>query len=201
MLAVRIFQCIVILALEQVMAKDFEKLGYIMEYDILDAQWFLLRQRRNRVWATMDLNSGQNSIGYKTNMKNTVRSLASDVLFPFSSCFDESLPPDKLNSLQQKKLNEAIEMHELEHCSGNAFCDGGTSSSRKAEAAVGVCTCIRPTHSIFSQKLRRFVRPCEMWTGQGLFKEDFANPEAVERLWENDKNTQDMAGWIDGTSG
>ena len=170
-----------------------------MEHDIIDAQSYLLRQRRNRVWATMDLNSGQCAETYAENMKATMRNLASDVHFPFSLCFDESLPHEIPSERIQAKLEEAIQMDQLDQCSGNMFVDKGTSSGRKAEAASGVLTCIRPTHGIYSQKLKRFVIPSEMFQAQGMWRDDFANEDAIDKLWANSRYTQDLAGKADKT--
>ena len=131
-------------------------------------------------------------------MKNTVRSLASDRLFPFEQCFEEGLPQQQLRSeLQQKKLQTVIEDAELTDGSSNVFMDCSTSKSRNPEAATHVLTCVRPSHQIYSNQLQRFVLPREMWTNQGMWKNDFPNPSAVDDFWKSDTDTQDMAGqWV-----
>ena len=181
-------------ASEQVMKKDFGDLGYIMEHQIADAQWYLLRQRRNRVWATFDINSGQSAETYGADMTRTMKSMASDVQFPFSSCFDETIEPESPRDGTRAKLEEAIRLDEMDQCSGNVFLDGSTSKGRRPESAVGICACVRPTHAIYSQKLQRYVRPSEMFGVQGLWRDDFENPDEIDRMSEHDKHTQDLAG-------
>lgn len=171
------------------------ELGYIFEFDKLDAQWFSLRQRRNRIWATCDLNSGQCPDEYAERMHETVRSMASDRLFDFSKCFDESLEKQLLQTdLQVDKLQKAVEKAEINDGTNNVFIDCSTSSTRDVESAVNVLPCVRPSHPIYSQRLGRFIRPSEMWVSQGMWRDDFPCPSAVDEFWKSDTDTQDMAG-------
>ena len=68
----------------QVMEEDMAQPGYIMEYTKVDTQRFLLRQRRNRVYATADVSTGQCQQDYAAKMRATLASLESDMTCPSS---------------------------------------------------------------------------------------------------------------------
>ena len=185
-----------IIFLIQDMQKDFATRGYVVEWDKLDAQWFLLRQRRNRVWATCDVNAGQCADEYAKNMKSTVRSMASDVLFPLESCFDTTIEADQLSRAHLGKVKSAMEKDQLDHSSGQVFVDPATSSNRSTESACNVCTCIRPSHNIYSVSMKRWVRVNELWNCQGLWRNDFPNPSAVDDMLQWEKEARDLVGKV-----
>ena len=165
----------------QVMTKDLGELGYVVEHSKIDAQDYLLPQRRNRVYALADINAGQCSQSFAQKMKATMESMASDVLLPFDSVFDTTLPHQQLEGRQYDKLQEALEKACLQANCQNVFVDTSTSSTRECESATNVLTCVRPTHKIYSHQLQRFVTIQEMWAAQGLFKCNFENQEAVSK--------------------
>ena len=178
------------------MKRDLAELGYVFEWTKVDAQNYLLPQRRNRVYATGDVNSGQNAADYQRHMRETMEMMSSDALIPFELVFDEPLPRQPVHAGRvNDKLQEALEDACLKAQSQNIFIDASTSNSRAAEYNVNALTCVRPTHGIFSQKLQRFVTVSEMWTAQGMFKGKFANPAAVDSiLEENSSLAQCLAG-------
>lgn len=178
------------------MAKDLEELGYVMEHALVDTQNYLLRQRRNRVYATADVSNGQSAAPYGEKMEETMQALgSSDALISFEQIFDMSLPKKPLSSdRQHQKLQQALEAACLKAQSNNIFIDNSTSNSRMAEYAVDVLTCVRPTHAIYSQKLARFVTVKEMWACQGLFESSFENPSAVHDMLARPAEAQDLAG-------
>ena len=178
----------------QVMTKDLGELGYVVEHSKIDAQDYLLPQRRNRVYALADINAGQCSQSFAQKMKATMESMASDVLLPFDSVFDTTLPHQQLEGRQYDKLQEALEKACLQANCQNVFVDTSTSSTRECESATNVLTCVRPTHKIYSHQLQRFVTIQEMWAAQGLFKCNFENQEAVQSMWEQASKAQDLAG-------
>ena len=178
----------------QVMTKDLGELGYVVEHSKIDAQDYLLPQRRNRVYALADINAGQCSQSFAQKMKATMESMASDVLLPFDSVFDTTLPHQQLEGRQYDKLQEALEKACLQANCQNVFLDTSTSSARECESATNVLTCVRPTHKIYSNQLQRFVTIQEMWAAQGLFKCNFENQEAVQSMWEQASKAQDLAG-------
>ena len=179
----------------QVMKHDLEALGYVLEYGKINTQDYLLPQRRNRVYATADVSTGQDGNDYSKRMKDTMEDLASDANISLDQICDLSLPPEWLSTERQNdKLRQALEHACLKSGSQNVFIDGSTSNSREAEYAVGVLTCVRPSHSIFSQKLQRWITVEEMWNAQGLFKVNMANPAAVDKMLASPKDAQDMAG-------
>ena len=115
----------------EVMEKDMLDLGYLMEYQLLDASSFLVRQRRNRVWATLDINNGQDCQEFRAGMKRSVGAMASKFLFPEEVCF-RNLP-------QTKRFNNATEKSNVEHAHAvavkmgdeNIFADVTKSASRR----------------------------------------------------------------------
>ena len=178
----------------QALAKDMDDLGYILEWCRVDAQNYLLPQRRNRIYATADISAGQDPEKYASNMSATMRDFASDALLPFETVFDLTLPKQPLSGRTSQKLQEALEHSCLQCNSQNVFIDTSGSKDRKPESAVNCLTCIRPTHKIYSQQLQRHVTVEEMWTAQGLFASNFANPSAVKDMLSNPRDAQDLAG-------
>ena len=175
--------------------EDMCSKGYVWECAKLDARDFLLRQRRGRVYGTADINSGQDQEVYAREMARTLESLKSDVLFPFEDIFDESLPEQPPHLQREKdKVQEAQQIGQMQFGSTNMFTDTSTSAARVAECAPEVVPCIRPTHPIYSQKLKRYVTVRELWTCQGMWAKDFASPEAVEEIWQRPKQAQDLCG-------
>lgn len=175
------------------MEKDMQNLGYTMEYGKVDAQNYLLPQRRNRIYATADVSLGPDAQAYADAMQATMDDLASDALM--NNIFDESLPKSELTTKRQtNKLAEALEAACLREGSENVFMDGATSEGRVAEYAVNVLTCVRPSHQRYSQRLRRWVTVKEMFLAQGLFDANFANPEAVQDVLQRSSAAQGLAG-------
>ena len=182
----------------QVIVEDLRALGYQFEWEKLDAQQFLLRQRRNRIFGTGDIDAGQNYEEYRNNMRDTMESMSSDALLAFESVFDQNLPEEPLEGRTYELLQAALEKACLESNSDNVFIDTSTSESRVNETGVesstDVLTCVRPSHKIYSARLKRFVSPKELWNAQGLFKDNFENPKAVEDMLDKAAKARDLAG-------
>ena len=176
------------------MIRHLKSLGYVFQYSKLDAQTFLLTQRRNRIYGLADLDEGQDVEQFRDGMKATLSSLSSDIRFPCKDVFDQNLPKTTLQGNAGMKVREAVEKYALQSESSNIFVDTATSSQRSTECAVGVTTCIRPSHPIWSVELSRFVSVEEMFTCQGIFKQDFNCPEAIQRILSDPTQAQDLAG-------
>lgn len=176
----------------------------MFEHMIVSAEWFLLRQRRNRCWGVADLVSEKTAEQFADEMKLTVHSMASDTLFEFTKVFDESLPEVELkNKIPQQKLQEAIQATVLQRGgdpeTADVYIDCSTSEKRPAEKAIGISTCVRPTHAVYSNRLKRYLTVAELWLCQGLFPDSFANPHSVTAMLKDRKhrkNAQDLAGRI-----
>ena len=178
----------------QKVAEDMDVLGYVFEWTKVDAQNYLLRQRRNRVYGSADLNSGQDAKSYAEAMEKTMRRMESDVRFPFAEVFDETLPPEKpRNNTAQHNVDLAKQKSQIEQHT-DLYVDASNSKSRGVEAAMDVLPCIKPTHPIYSIRLERYVTVAEMFKAQGLFRDDFDNPEAVDEILRSDKDAQDLVG-------
>ena len=173
-------------------------LGYLMEYQLLDAQSFLLRQRRNRVWATLDVAGGQDCDVFRAGVKRSVEAMASKRLFPAEKCFREDLPQTKkFNATELHNVNHAHDLAQKTKGDPDVFADVSKSVGRR-EVAYGVTTCIRPTHPIYSVKRKRLLTVAELWEQQGLWADDFPNPQAVKQfIDEKPRAAQDLAGLLD----
>lgn len=176
------------------MKRDLKQLGYIFQFSKLDAQNFLLTQRRTRVYGLGDLDEGQDVERFRDDMKATLSSLSSDIRFPCKDVFDQNLPKTTLQGNAAMKVREAVEKYALQSQSNNIFVDTSTSSQRSSECAVGVTTCIRPSHPIWSVELSRFVSVEEMFICQGIFKQDFHFPGAITKTLSDPNKAQDLAG-------
>ena len=127
-------------------------------------------------------------------MRATLLTLSSDIRFPFETVFDQSLPRTTLRGNAQAKVDEAIAKNVLENQSGNLFIDTSTSAQRQAECAIGVATCIRPSHPIWSVQLSRYLTVAEMFRCQGLWECDFQHPQAIRDIMKDPAQAQDLAG-------
>eukprot|EP00435_Cladocopium_sp_Y103_P063665 s286_g25.t1 len=182
----------------QDMQEDFDARGYCFEWCRLDSQEFLLRQRRNRVWATADVSRGQDSAEYGRLMLKTVRSLASEERFPFEETFDMSRPaePNFLKTdLAKGRISIVVgKAKNNGKPDTNLFIDCATSSSWGGESAHEVTPCIRPSHAVWSTKMGRPVHIDEMFLCQGLFESAFPCPAALHSILKQPKQAQDLCG-------
>ena len=179
----------------QVMQSDLDSLGYVLEYGGVDSKNYLLPQRRNRIYATADVGHGQCADEYGKKMKKTMDALASEFRIPVDTILQPDLPQEALTTERQETLlRDAVNRAAYQHHGRHVFIDGSTSTTRAPEFAVDLLTCVRPTHGIYSEKLRRWVTVNEMCAAQGLWDINFANPEAVQAMLANTKDAQDLAG-------
>ena len=173
-------------------------LGYIFHWQKIDAQFYLVRQRRERIWGIADLKSEVDPKDFSNRIKRTLESMASTEHFEYEKCFDHDIPKMKLKSkVPKQKLEQAISKVRLsgdDTDNPDVFIDCSTSMQRAPEFAVGVATCVRPSHQIYSNRLGRYLSVSELWACQGLFKESFANPKAVDDVMANQTQAQDLAG-------
>lgn len=174
-------------------------LGYIFSWQKLDAQSFLLRQRRTRIWGVADLMGDQTQSDFQERMKKTLDSMSGTNLFDYGDAFDLRIPKQRLkNDLQKQKLEEAIAQARLRNSDDSSepdiFIDTSTSKERMVESAEHVATCVRPTHQIYSSYLGRCLTTQELWTCQGLFRSAFPNEKAYDEILKNPVQAQDLAG-------
>ena len=180
----------------QVVERDLAHLGFMFEHQRLDAQRFLLRQRRNRIWGSADLCSDESEAAdYAAKMGATIACLESDLLFPFGDVFDESMPKERLDGDRVlAQLDRAVAKHLAESGTDNVFLDINKSDEQQ-EDAVNVATCIRPSHPIYSHRLGRKLTIEELWKCQGYFADDFPNPIFVKGfLQSKNRMARDLAG-------
>ena len=182
----------------EIVTEDMSELGYVFEYQRVDSQKYLVRQRRNRVWGSANLRNSATQDEYHVAMKTTMDMLASEHHFDFSKCFEEGLPIGiPANKGFELNLVNALQRAELiGQDPSDLFLDCSTSKSRseRPEMAFGVSTCVRPTHKIYTHKYRRCLTPKEHWRCQGLFEGDFAAPDAVKEVLNQITLARDLAG-------
>ena len=76
----------------------------------IDAQSFLLRQRRTRVWGVADFAGDIDQHDFNKRMKNTLDSMAGEELLNYNDVFDTSIPKQRLkNELQQKNCKRLLQ--------------------------------------------------------------------------------------------
>ena len=166
----------------------------MFQWSRMDAQQYLLLQRRNRIYGTADCDHGQCQLSFSGQMLDTLKSLAGNGRFAFSDVFDETLPEEPATGNALANVQQALEKAALQNMSSNIFVDTSTSLNWSCELAEGVSTCVRPTHPIYSVQLKRFLTPGELLRCQGIFKQDFENPMAIDKVLETPKLAQDLAG-------
>ena len=88
-------------AVLQVIQEDLAKMGYTFEHQKLDSRYYLLRQRRNRVWGSAARNVDET---YKENLQATVHAMSSTWQFKYNDVFDSSLE-------QSNELHERVRTH------------------------------------------------------------------------------------------
>lgn len=176
------------------MTDHLKSLGYVFQYSKMDAQSYLLTQRRNRVYGTADIDQGQDAQLFRKRMSETLATMASDLRFPFEEVFDQTLPKTTLSGNAKEKVRQAIDAAAVKNETTNLFVDTSVSAERSSECAPGVTTCIRPSHPIWSVKLSRYLTVSELWRCQGLFKEDFFNQDAIEACLTDPNSAQDLCG-------
>ena len=183
----------------KVVTEDLEQLGYMFSWRKLDAQSFLLRQRRLRVWGVADVMNDPSQESFRERMRKTIDSMSGNDLLEFEKCFDITLPKQRLtNELQRKKLSQSLAKARL-RCgdSGeepNVFMDVSTGKDRDAESAENVSTCVCPSHQVYNSILGRTLCAKELWHCQGLFESAFPNVQAVRELMKNHAQAQGLAG-------
>lgn len=84
-------------------------------FEIIDAQDYLVRQRRNRVWGLIQPKDGDTLQQFRAQWRMSLNETKSHLLFPMEKCFDMSLPTEKLKTereraLLQDALEDALEV-------------------------------------------------------------------------------------------
>ena len=109
--------------------------------------------------------------------------------------WQEGLPAKAFPTKSQSRLEELYKHHEaLRSDWQDLYVDPHSSSSRKLEHAVGVTPCLRPSNSVWSARMKRFLTATEHMRLQGLFPQDFGNPDAVLKLCQQRTLAMDCAG-------
>eukprot|EP00435_Cladocopium_sp_Y103_P036512 s2993_g9.t1 len=156
-------------------------------WTILDSQYYLLPQRRNRVWGLAFLITGQSTAeSVEKRYKQTLMSLRSNFQFPMSKMFlkSEEEPPSN------PRLKKLVEIAKTKYpYSQNVFIDA-SSSLEWQMMGDGVIPCLAPSHDVYSTGLRRYLQAEDVLNAQGLFRSCF-NKEAYAALKEQ---AQEIAG-------
>lgn len=141
-----------------------------------------------------DLDDGQDVSQLSARMSETLNDMASEQKFPFEEIFDSSLPKCTLRGNALEKVKQALEKSAVQNGCKNIFVDTSSSEGWGVEECTGVSTCVRPSHPIYSVQLGRNLTVQEMFHCQGIWKDDFLNPQAVEHCLEKPGKAQVLAG-------
>ena len=177
----------------QVVTSDLKELEYVFQYSKLDARRFLLPQRWTRVYGTADLDEGQSQQDFRQRMSETLSDLSSDIHFDHGQVFEEGLETTALQG-NAARVVQAVEKGRLHNESNDLYADTSSSHSREVEMSYGAAACVRPTHPIYSVKRERFLTVAELWRCQGLFRDNFERPKAVDQILQQPKLAQDLCG-------
>lgn len=181
------------------MVRDLNELGHSFNYLKVDANRYLLPQRRNRVFGCSFVRGEQSvpeivgqqekwkSVFGKLGLGNKSQQLTlDDVIEPGIPARPLQAPQDLKNwdlicaKLKQSKI------------SPTSLCMHMGASETRLEYNVGASTCVRPSHEIFCNLIGRPFIGCELLRLQGSFAADYSNPKAVEDLGE--QLAKDLAG-------
>lgn len=79
-------------------------------WKLLDAQNFLVRQRRNRIYGLAMASTGSQSLSQHQNaFQGAIHNLQSHCHFEMEECFDPMLPRESLHSTRERELvNRAL---------------------------------------------------------------------------------------------
>ena len=158
-------------------------------YDILDAQSFLLPQRRNRVWGLAYTLTGRESHAkVKTDYQTSLNALRSTFQFPSSKLFQD-LPSEKPKPSHEKIIEVAVS-RSARGGVANLFIDCASSEDRLVHAS-DVLPCLTPSHKIWSTSMKRYLGKEDVLNSQGLWPSCFRTV-AYDKLLSMD--SQDLAG-------
>eukprot|EP00438_Fugacium_kawagutii_P025513 Skav224451 [mRNA] locus=scaffold3438:3800:13300:+ [translate_table: standard] len=156
-------------------------------WDVLDAQNYLLPQRRNRVWGLAFVLGGHEDVAdVKQYFHDNLKSLRSNFKFPSDKIF-LNLPKEKprnahIDAIERGKVSKPY--------SQNLFVDCASSKKWNVVGDEGL-PCVTPSHKIWSTQLCRYLTKEDLLNCQGLFKSCF-NVHAYNAILAMD--AQDLAG-------
>jgi hypothetical protein len=156
-------------------------------WTILDSQYYLLPQRRNRVWGLAFLITGQDTVESVDKWyKQALLSLRSNFQFPVEQIFLKR--PEEPPS--NKRIKALVDIAKTKYpYSNNVFIDASSSIDWQM-MGDGVIPCLAPSHDVYSTGLRRYLQAEDVLNAQGLFRSCF-NREAYAALQEQ---AQEIAG-------
>ena len=155
---------------------------------ILDSQYHLVPQRRNRVWGLAHMANGETSKSrFSEQFLDGLRSTRTNFQFGMDVNFEK---PSAESELKLGRHSELVAKAKECIPSQNLFIDCSSSTDRNA-FVDGVLPCVTPSHPIFSTALNRYVYPREFLQAQGIWPSLF-NESAYTFLLEN--GAQEFAG-------
>ena len=133
-------------------------------------------------------------------MKHTVNHLVSSNWIPIHLQLDETLPPVDLQLDRQSEVLTAAqakaEYYKSVGLSDNIFVTLTQSLERGLDLGVDITPCLRPSHRIYSLRMRRWLTPKEAMSLQGVWADDMdaLQKEAFKELLQEDALAYSMAG-------
>ena len=131
--------------------EDAETVGGKFGFAQVDTSKFLLPQRRNRVYGVLSMNE-QRGDRLKTEFKEVMSLLETHARWPIEDFLQEGAngqPPVQLTKRLKAIVDKAVdEVKGLPDA--DLFLDASTSADRNSEKALGMATCLRPSHKVYS---------------------------------------------------
>ena len=169
----------------EVVKRDLLSLGHGFEFCAVDSQHYLLPQRRNRIWGSSDSTLRLRDVPrFEASMASTMQQLRSSTRFRLQQFMNPSLPEEiphlashlsQLEATQKAATKARVDVKEVTF-------DTHTSEGRLPEWFGYGCTCIRPTHAIYSLGAMRYLTGNELLLCQGIFPSEFPVPAAFTSL-------------------
>ena len=184
----------------ETLIKDLGDRGHSFSFSKVDANNYLLPQRRNRVFGCSSAN------GLKTSEKMASEQHAwkaifgklglgpKDQHFSLDDFLEPGLDPSPLHGPEDVRNWDLIQakLKKNKVSQDACVCLHMGSSEKRIEYMVGASTCIRPSHEIWCSQVQRPLVGIESLRLQGSFPEDYPYPEEVRGLPEN--LSRDLAG-------
>ena len=105
-----------------------------------------------------------------------MNNLVSSNRIPIHLQFDETLPPEEIQLERQSgvlyDVQGKAEYYKSRGLGDEIFVTLTQSLERGVDLGIDVTPCVRPTHRIYSLRMRRYVTPKEAMSVQGVWADD-----------------------------
>ena len=185
--------------LVETLIRDLSAMGHSFTYSKVDAQNYLLPQRRNRVFGCSSAINNRDPEDVISDHQKWKAIFGKFGMGPKSQQFtledtlEKGVEPQPLHAPQDIRNWGLIEKRvKKAKQDPSRLCMHMGSSESRLEYMVGASTCVRPSHDIYCNVVGRPLIGCELLRLQGSFPDDYSCPDALADLPEGLK--RDLAG-------